>query len=759
MQVRAVADDIRRGIDDSILEGHLANILQSGGYLSSRNVQYFTTLLDAQRNQKWLTAAVICSTFLLVVAIIAGDRIRRERNRIRVTKEGLRQSEQRFRGLLEQVRLIAVITDLHGTINFWNEYAEAITGWSKAELIGRPFKEILNLRSLPNEADELTIWPPPKGTQPICEGWIMQKDGGQRWVEWSCTSIKDSAGRLVGYASLAEDVTELRTLRAEAARLESEEQFCKMADIAPLMIWIAGPEMRCTFVNKAWLEFTGHTLEQELGDGWTDNVHPDDIDHSRNMFVAAWEARRGIQFEYRKRQVNGDYRWMLVSGSPRLTPDNRCLGYIGTCTDITDLKRSRDEDIARQKLETVGRLAGGIAHDFNNLLGGVLAQAELGLTNVRAGALSEEELNNIRNVAIRGAGIVRQLMIYAGQESAASEAVGVSSLVDDMRELLKVVVSKHIVLRTELASDLPPVLANLAELRQIVLNLVTNASEAIGEVDGLIVIRTAKVEPGSDLWAPKNCKSLVLEVSDSGCGISPDIQSNLFEPFFTTKSDGRGLGLAVVQRIVTGLGGTIQVGSQLGRGCTFRVFLPCSSDMLVPPRPASANRTPGKLGETVTVLLVEDEESLRRATAKMLRAKGFRVIEIADGTEAIAAINTHKNSISVVVLDITLPGRPSHEVLAEARRVRSNIKVIATSAYGWSKVNETLQGMEVDSFLRKPYKLADLLTLVITIVSTNNESRFTPIDLAAYQRLMDSRDGREEGCWSHGASDEQRHTG
>jgi CheY-like chemotaxis protein/two-component sensor histidine kinase len=357
-------------------------------------------------------------------------------------------------------------------------------------------------------------------------------------------------------------------------------------------------------------------------------------------------------------------------------------------------------------------------------LGGVLAQAELGLTEVSAGILPEEELNNIRDVAIRGAGIVRQLLIYAGQESAVSEPVDLSSLIDDMRDLLTVVVSKHVVLKTELGRDLAAVQANPAQLRQVVLNLVKNASEAIGETDGTIVIRTNPKEAASDLSRQeKRSEWLVLEVEDTGSGISSDIQTKLFDPFFTTKSTGYGLGLAVVLRIVKGLGGAIQVESQPGRGATFRILLPSSSEIIVPLRPASATRTTEELHEGIKVLVVEDEESLRRATAKMLRERGFGVIETADGTDAIAAISTHKDSISAVLLDITLPGKPSREVLAEARRVRSDIKVIVTSAYSRNKVAESFQGMEIDAFLRKPYRFAELVALVLDLVSTKNGSR------------------------------------
>lgn len=148
------------------------------------------------------------------------------------------------------------------------------------------------------------------------------------------------------------------------------------------MIWTAGLDMRCTFVNQAWLDFTGRTLEEELGDGWTTNVHPDDLPLRHAMYKDASDARRNIELEYRKRGADGEYRWVLGSGVPRFGPNGQFVGYIGTVVDITDLKHRRDEDAARQKLENVGSLAAGIAHDFNNILGAILAQADLGLAEV-----------------------------------------------------------------------------------------------------------------------------------------------------------------------------------------------------------------------------------------------------------------------------------------------------------------------------------------------------------------------------------------
>jgi PAS domain S-box-containing protein len=728
LQASAAADEIRRGLEESVTEGDLVTILRSGGYMSLHNMLYLTALLNTQQREKSLRIIVVVFACLLVLSIFAADRIRRQRDRIRVTEGVLRQSEQRFRELLENTKLVAIMTDANGTISFWNEYAAAITGWSREEVIGLPAKQFVDLEFIRHEIPKSGGRAQARQTSSLCEGVLLQKSGEHRWIQWSSTLLRDSAGGVAGMATLGEDVTELRRLRIEAARLESEEQFRAIADTTPLMIWTAGGNVSCTFVNKAWLNFTGRSLQEELGNGWAASIHPDDSEYVHSAIQPAFEAQRSVELEYRKRRFDGEYRWVLASGVPRFGSDGGFLGYIGTCTDITDLKLSRDEDMTRQKLETVGRLASGIAHDFNNILGGVLAQAELGLAETRTGVFPDKALNGICDIAVRGAAIVKQLMIYAGQENAMPEPVDLSWLVDDTDALLKVVVSKHVLLKTQLSRNLRAVQANLAELRQVVMNLVKNASEAIGEREGMILIRTDQTSADTDLAPGHRGNCVLLEVSDTGCGISRDVRSSLFDPFFTTKAGGHGLGLAVVQRIVSSLGGAIEIESDPGRGSTFRVLLPCSNRTAPRPDPAKLQVKLEGTHQALTILVVEDEEQLRFVTTKMLRRNGFGVMEAADGTEALAAISAHKETIDVVLLDVTLPGAPSRDVLAEVRRVRPDSKVIVTTAYGTSKVAETFPGMHIDAFLRKPYRAAELVNLVLSLYpAADTESRAEPL--------------------------------
>jgi PAS domain S-box-containing protein len=547
---------------------------------------------------------------------------------------------------------------------------------------------------------------------------VMHPDGKLHWLLSKGEVFLDDAGKPVRMAGVDFDITERK--QAEAARLESqtEQRFRKMADAAPIMIWVSALDKRCTFFNKRWLTFTGRTMEEELGEGWTEGVHPEDLDRCLAVYASSFDARRDFQVEYRLRRADGEYRWILDNGQPRFGPDGAFAGYNGSCIDITELKRTQEEAFDRQKLESLGVLAGGIAHDFNNLLGSILADSELVLEDLPAGSVAQEGVRNIRTVAIRAAEIVRELMAYAGQESPVIEPVDVSGLVSEMLHLLKVSISKLAVLKTELAQGLPAARANAAQIRRVVMNLITNASESLGGRGGVITISTSLVKKGRESAGDGATRLppghyLQLAVSDTGCGMTEEEQARIFDPFYTTKFAGRGLGLAAVQGIMRSHGGGIDLVSTPGHGTTFQILLPTAGHLMksVVRKTVTDARAPVRHA-CGRVLLVEDEETLRRSVSSMLRRKGFSVIDTGDGYSAIDLLRTHKDPLDVVLLDMNIPGCSSREVTEEARRVRPEIKVILTTAYSREMAAPYFQAPQVAGFIRKPYQMDDLMRLL-----------------------------------------------
>jgi PAS domain S-box-containing protein len=450
-------------------------------------------------------------------------------------------------------------------------------------------------------------------------------------------------------------------------------------------------------------------------EGLLQMVAPTNRDRVAHEIQRGVAEKTGCSTEFRIVRPDGDLRTVTFTSQVLLDEEGSPRHIFGACQDVTDDRRTQEEALARQKLETVGTLANGIAHDFNNLLGGVLTQAELALSELAAGSRPEEELNAICSVAMSGSEIVRQLMIYTGQEREAPGLVNVARTVEEMADLLKFSISKNATLHTDLDKELPAVLASAAQIRQIVMNLVMNASEAIGDRDGAICLTVRRIKVGQDrsAWITEELEEgdfVQLEVADTGRGMAPETQARVFDPFFTTKPLGHGLGLAVVSGIVRGLAGAIHLASEPGKGTTFRVLLPCAEGTVSASPEPIFHIESTRANHAATALVVEDEDALRCAAAKMLRKSGLSVIEAADGTAAIAAIRGD-SAIDVLILDITIPGVPSREVLAEAKRLRPAMRVIVTSAYGEEFAATSLQA-DVERFIRKPYSLRDLVGLV-----------------------------------------------
>jgi PAS domain S-box-containing protein len=511
------------------------------------------------------------------------------------------------------------------------------------------------------------------------------------------------------------DITESK--RAEAVLRESEERFRTMADTAPVMIWVSDADRRCTFFNKVWLAFTGRTSAEQLEDGWASGIHPDDLARCQAAFDAAHDVPSRYQLEYRRKSADGSYRWLRSDSVPRFSPNGGFAGYIGSCTDVTEEKRAHEESLARQKLETLGLVAGGVAHDFNNLLGSILANSELAISELPDGSTATHELEQINTVAQRAAEIVRQLLAYAGKEGAAAESVDLSAVVGEMLELLKVTISKRAVVKASLPGDLPPVRANAAQLRQVVMNLVTNASEAFAGRDGVITVATSRLSLSREKGDAADGEFVRLEIGDNGCGMSDEVRARIFDPFFSTKFAGRGLGLAAVQGIIRSHHGSIDVTSVPGQGTRFRILLPSAEEPLQAAPETQEPSPPAAVSRPMTVLVIEDEEPLRRTVAKKLRNRGSTVLEAADGTAGVETFRAAAREIDVVLLDMTLPGGSGADVLTELQQIQPDVKVVLTTAYSQEMVRSALENKEHAGFIRKPYRLAELIACLQEIAS------------------------------------------
>jgi two-component system, cell cycle sensor histidine kinase and response regulator CckA len=612
----------------------------------------------------------------------------------------LREAEQRFRAMLSQASVGIAQAALDGECLFVNDRYCEIVRYTREELLGKTVLDITHPDD--RESTRAGIRRLAEGGEPppVVEKRYVRRDGATVWARLFVSVHRDENNRPQYLTVVVEDITEQR--QAEAALRESEERFRNMADTAPVMIWTSDTTRQVTFCNRQKLRFTGKTMDELVGENWRASVHPEDREHCWARYSSAFDLRQDFQMEYRLQAADGEYRWVLTTGSPRFDSSGAFRGYIGTTIDTTELRRARDEDLARRKLEGLGLIAAGIAHDFNNLLGGILAEAEA--ASETASGPMRESIGSITAIATRASEIVRELMIYAGKETATLAPLDLSILVEEMLYLLKLAISRHAVLQVDLGWNLPAVRANAAQLRQVVMNLITNASEAFGENHGVIHVSTARV------MLPAG-EHLRLEVSDTGCGMTPEAQSLAFDPFFTTEFAGRGLGLSLVHRIVHDHRGTIQLESAPGRGTRVQVFLPSTGEPL-PGRGASAEPVARVSRPAGVVLVVEDEDPLRIALAKLLRRKGFFAIEAKNGSAAIEFLRAGTNHIDLVLLDATTPGLAATEVIAEAHRIRPDLKIIVTSAYTREMAIPAVDAAQIHGFIRKPFRFNEVLELL-----------------------------------------------
>jgi PAS domain S-box-containing protein len=511
---------------------------------------------------------------------------------------------------------------------------------------------------------------------------------------------------------------------AEAALRESEERFRKVFEEGPLGLAIVGRDLQYIKVNSAFCQMVGYAEAELVQKTFVDITYQDDV--SADLELAARLFRGQIPFYRMKKRYlkkNGEIIWTNLTASAIRGNDDKPLYRLVMVEDITEVKRIQEDALPRQKLESLGTLASGIAHDFNNLLGGVQAQAELALEEFDAGCACKVELNAICELARRGSEIVRQLMIYAGKEGADTGVVDLSKIVGEMLTLLKVTVSKRAVIEADLRPDLPATRANAPQIRQITMNLITNASCAIGDRDGTIRVITRRTTIGEQFAVnsgtfPKR-NYVALEVADTGCGMAKETMARVFDPFFTTKSTGHGLGLPVVQGIVRSLGGAIHLASEPEKGTTFQILLPCAEATASVSGAATSGAgllaVPPQHG---TVLVVEDEGHLRQAVVKMLSKRGFDVFEAADGSAAIDFLRANVGEIDVILLDMTIPGASASEIVAEAAKNRPDIRVILTSAYSPEMSTSAMSLPQIRTFIRKPYQLGDLLSTLRNVLSS-----------------------------------------
>jgi len=524
--------------------------------------------------------------------------------------------------------------------------------------------------------------------------------------------------------AITRDITEQKA--AEKALRESEERYRELFENANDVIYTHDLEGKFTSLNKAGERLSGYTREEASHMDVLSVVAPEYIERATEMIQSKINNEDPTQYEIEILTKEGER--VLVEVSTRIIYEDGMPHSIqGIARDITERRRAEEERRQleaqiqhAQKLEGLGVLAGGIAHDFNNLLVGMMGYAGLALTKLRPESPAHTYVERIEQSAQRAAELTNQLLAYSGKGTFMIRPLNLSTLAIEMGRLLSASVSKKAVLKYNCNPDLPLIQGDAAQLHQVIMNLITNASDALGDDTGVITISTRTVAADRTYLSRTfldddllEGQYVCLEVSDTGCGMDTETRQKIFDPFFSTKFTGRGLGLAAVLGIVRGHKGAVKVYSEPDNGTTFKILFPAveaaSGESLEPDEPAFSTDSVSGWKCSGTLLVADDEIAARQVAADVLETYGFKVIGAANGKEAADLFQEHQDEIVAVLLDLMMPVMNGQEAYELIHALKPNTPVVLSSGYTEQDVSERFSGKGPIAFIQKPYVLQDLV--------------------------------------------------
>jgi two-component system, cell cycle sensor histidine kinase and response regulator CckA len=516
--------------------------------------------------------------------------------------------------------------------------------------------------------------------------------------------------------------------QAEEALREAAIKWQTTVNAMESAVWLLDKDMRIIAANDATKKLFNKSPLASIGHHCWEIVHGTDTTISEcPAVVRSRQTRRRESIE-----LQVDNQWYEVTADPIIGEAGNLLDSVLVISNITERKNQENERRAfdarlsqTQRLESLGVLAGGIAHDFNNILMAIMGHADLALDELSPLSPARESLAEIVSASKRAAELCGQMLSYAGKSQVERRNMSLGDLIEETLHMLKTCISKKAILNLNLEKALPCIHGDPAQIRQILMNLVINASDAIGERSGVITISTGAMDCSEKyllsgyIHSPQKPGTYIyIEVSDTGCGMDKQTIERIFEPFFTTKFTGHGLGLSAIMGIVRAHEGALRVYSEPGKGSTFKVMFP-AIEMADDAKNADDINDAWK--GSGTVLIVDDEESIRTISSRQLRRLGIEVLTAEDGRQAVDIYRERKAEINLVLLDLTMPRMNGEEAFRELRQIDPEVRVILASGYSEHDISSRFAGKGLAGCLQKPYTLAKLRALLLSQLPQKNE--------------------------------------
>jgi len=618
-------------------------------------------------------------------------------------ESALRHERDEAQRYLDAAEVVLVALDLNGRITLINRKGCDILGRSESELLGHEWTSTC-LPERKRTVGRYKFHALLGGGLPIDEDVVRSKSGGERLIEWRNTLEHASTAFVIGTFSSGSDIT-VRTKAVEALRI-AEERMRFALKSAEVGIW----DIDYATGVLQWSE----TVEAQYGlqpgtfggtfEAFVERIHPEDRDSALETFERAMKSGADFSIVNRSLWPDGTVRWLRGAGRILLDKDGQPVRGVGISLDDTQRRTLEEQYRQAQKMETVGRLAGGVAHDFNNLLTVILGYCEI-LGAGLAGDPRAADVAEIHKAGTRAAGLTRQLLAFSRKQIIAPTLLDLNAVVTGLQSLLGHLIAEDISVVLRLRTGLSLVKADRGQVEQVVMNLAVNARDAMPN-GGTLTFDTASVE--LDEHYAKTHLGVTpgayvrLTMTDTGTGMTPQVQARLFEPFFTTKEPGKGtgLGMATVYGIVTRCGGSVGVYSEVGKGTSFKVYFPNSESL--EPFADEAAPVAGPLVGTETVLVVEDQLELRELAKRLLQQQGYTVLVAANAAEAVRLFHEHP-AIDLVVTDVVMPGASGPELTRQLMEQRPALKVIYVSGYTEDAIVEHGVLTPGIAFLDKPF--------------------------------------------------------